>query len=157
MQCLLYLKHSQTPPRARKRMHEDMQAQAFPGSVEGPANDAYAACFVPAPAISAVEAFQAGGRPKRMKEKRKPKTGGPCTNCGTAMSSMWRPHNSKRALCVPATLLPASLYCTQHDRQHCGRNSSRLHNCHNGIGHALNALLLCFTPYHLLCCMPLAC
>ncbi|CAK0756773.1 hypothetical protein CVIRNUC_002483 [Coccomyxa viridis] len=94
-ESLLYLKHSQTPPRARKRMHEDMQAQAFPGSVEGPANDAYAACFVPAPAISAVEAFQAGGRPKRMKEKRKPKTGGPCTNCGTAMSSMWRPHNSK--------------------------------------------------------------
>ena len=98
MQSLLYLKHSQTPPRARKRMHEEMQAQAFPAA-DGPV-DAYAACFVPAPAISAAEVFQSGGRPKRMKEKRKPKTGGPCTNCGTAMSSMWRPHNSKREPCV---------------------------------------------------------
>ena len=115
MQSLLYLKHSQTPPRARKRMHEEMQAQAFPGSAGGPASDAYAACFVPAPAVSAAEAFQAGGRPKRMKEKRKPKAGGPCTNCGTAMSSMWRPHNSKRAPRAPATPLPASSLRLHHD------------------------------------------
>ena len=129
MQSLLYLKHSQTPPRARKRMHEEMQAhQAFPASAEGPANDAYAACFVPAPAISAVEAFQAGARPKRMKEKRKPKTGGPCTNCGTAMSSMWRPHNSKREPRIPVTpLLSSSLY-SHHNWAALRQEWSRLHD-----------------------------
>ena len=88
VQSLLYLRHSKTPVKARKRMYEEMEQEAFPAQEEHLA----ATGFVQAP----MEPVQAGnGPPKRFKERRKPKTGGPCTNCSTTMSSMWRPHNSK--------------------------------------------------------------
>ena len=101
MQSLLYLRHSKTPVKARKRMYEELEPEAFPSQDTQLAMTG----FVQAPA-EPVQAF--AGAPKRFKERRKPKNGGPCTNCSTTMSSMWRPHNSKCALPSSLKLMEGS-------------------------------------------------
>ena len=99
MQHLRYMQKSQTPVKTRKRMHEEMEE---PGAFEAPC-DAPARNSRPFLVVRRGPVQASQGPPKRQKEKRKPKDGGPCTNCGTTMSSMWRPHNSK---CAPLPLPP---------------------------------------------------
>ncbi len=100
LQHLRYMRKSQTPVKMRKCMHEEMEE---PSACHAP-YDAPARTSRPFVVVcrGPVQASQCP--PKRQKEKRKPKDGGPCTNCGTTVSSMWRPHNSKCA-CL---LLPSS-------------------------------------------------
>jgi hypothetical protein len=100
------MKKSQTPVKTRKRMHEEMEEpSAFEAPFDAPARNSRPFLVV---RHGPVQASQAP--PKRQKEKRKPKDGGPCTNCNTTMSSMWRPHNSK---CAPLLLAPIpSIACS---------------------------------------------
>ncbi len=109
MQSLLYLRHSKTPVKARKRMYEELEPEAFPSQD----NELAVTGFVQAPA-EPVQAFS--GAPKRFKERRKPKNGGPCTNCSTTMSSMWRPHNSK---CEPTRPSTSQAHTKLVDHQPC--------------------------------------
>ena len=104
MQSLLYLRHSRTPVKSRKRMYEAMeQEEEFPAKEDHIVGTG----FMQAPA-EPIQAAQAAT--KKQKEKRKPKLGGPCTNCGTDVSSMWRPHNSK---CEPCFFLMQCLACSE--------------------------------------------
>lgn len=72
-------------------MYDEIAHEALP-AVPEQALPAAAGGFAQAPAVAPQGL---AGAPKKNKEKRPAKAGGPCTNCGATSSSMWRPHNSK--------------------------------------------------------------